>query len=186
MNQRKGSFYVEEEMLTRIVEGLKQDDESAQREFRKIFRGYISRYIYTQIHNGPDVAELTADTMKTVYAKIHNLKSPAALVRWVRTIAHSKVYHFYRDQERKKKKEERDAARKIKKGRFLDIDLTNPDVAKLVEQLPEQQKTAVMLRSRGMKVKEIAEVLDVPEGTIKSRLNYARKAMKKNAYAQND
>jgi RNA polymerase sigma-70 factor (ECF subfamily) len=108
-----------------------------------------------------------------------------ALVRWVRTIAHSKIYHYYRDLEREKRKKERDAARKNKRRRFLDMDLSDPEIEKLVNQLPEKQKQVVMLRAKGIKVREIAEVLQEPEGTVKSRLNYARKAVQRNIDAQN-
>ena len=187
MEPKRGSFYVEEEILTRIVEGLKQEDEKAQKEFRKVFRGYISRYIYTKTHCGQDVEDLTEKTINTVYAKINNLNSPVALVRWVRTIAHSKIYHHYRDIERRQKREERNAAKKLKPhSRFLHIDLSDPQVVELINQLPETQKNVTMMRLEGLKVREIAEILDLPEGTVKSRLNYARKAMLKNISTQNE
>ena len=187
MGPKRGSFYVEEEILIRLVEGLKQDDKEAKEEFEKVFNGYISRYIHTKTHCEQDVEDLTKETIKTVYAKINNLNSPVALVRWVRTIAHSKIYHHYRDMERRQRREERNAAKKIKKrSRFLYIDLSDPQVVDLINQLPEAQKNVTMMRVEGLKVREIAAILDLPEGTVKSRLNYARKAMLKNISTQNE
>jgi RNA polymerase sigma-70 factor (ECF subfamily) len=182
---KKGSFYIEEERLSRIVTGLRQKDKAAQEELEEILGDYVARYIRTKVGDERDVEELTADTLHTACEYIDNLQCPVALVRWVRTIAHSKIYHHYRDLERQKRKEERDAARKNKRRRFLDMDLSDPEIEKLVKQLPEKQKQVVMLRAEGLKVREIAEILQAPEGTVKSRLNYARKAVQGTIDAQN-
>lgn len=185
MAYKKGSFYIEEERLSRIVTGLRQKDKAAQEELKEILGDYVARYIHTKVGDERDVEELKMDTLHTACDHIDNLQSPVALVRWVRTIAHSKIYHYYRDLEREKRKKERDAARKNKRRRFLDMDLSDPEIEKLVNQLPEKQKQVVMLRAKGIKVREIAEVLQEPEGTVKSRLNYARKAVQRNIDAQN-
>jgi RNA polymerase sigma factor (sigma-70 family) len=60
--------------------------------------------------------------------------------------------------------------------------LSNLDVREVVNALPAKQKEAVLLREKGYKVKEIAVIQKVSEGTVKSRLNYARK--KVNAYIE--
>ena len=185
MANKKGSFYIEEERLSRIVTGLRQKDKAAQEELEEMLGDYVARYIHTKVGDERDVEELKMDTLHTACDHIDNLQSPVALVRWVRTIAHSKIYHYYRDLEREKRKKERDAARKNKRRRFLDMDLLDPEIEKLVNQLPEKQKQVVMLRAEGLKVREIAEILQAPEGTVKSRLNYARKAVQGTIDAQN-
>ena len=49
-----------------------------------------------------------------------------------------------------------------------------------LEKLPEDQKQVLLLRElEGLSYKEIADVMEVPEGTIMSRLFYARKKMQK-------
>lgn len=56
------------------------------------------------------------------------------------------------------------------------------DVREAINTLPAKQKDAVLLREKGYKVREIAEIQKVSDGTVKSRLNYARK--KVNAYLE--
>ena len=54
------------------------------------------------------------------------------------------------------------------------------DIASLIEQLPEIDKQVIHLfYLEEMQLTQIAEVLEVPLGTVKSRLFRARKALQK-------
>jgi len=45
--------------------------------------------------------------------------------------------------------------------------------------LPPRQRIVIILYYlEGLSLKEIAYVMDVPEGTVKSRLHYARRSLK--------
>lgn len=68
----------------------------------------------------------------------------------------------------------------------LDNDETRRMIVELVDQLPPPQRQCVlMFYYEEMSVKDIAAALETSEGTVKSRLNYARKAIKSgvDAYA---
>jgi RNA polymerase sigma-70 factor, ECF subfamily len=61
--------------------------------------------------------------------------------------------------------------------------LTESEVKGAVEALPEQFRMAVLLADvEGFSYKEIAEILDVPIGTVMSRLHRGRKALQKELY----
>jgi RNA polymerase sigma-70 factor (ECF subfamily) len=52
-------------------------------------------------------------------------------------------------------------------------------VRRLLAGLPEEQRIVILLKEyQELTFREIAEVLDVPEGTVKSRLYHALRAMK--------
>ena len=56
--------------------------------------------------------------------------------------------------------------------------LTESEVKQAIEDLPEQYRTAVLLADvEGFAYKEIAEILDVPIGTVMSRLHRGRKRL---------
>ena len=57
-------------------------------------------------------------------------------------------------------------------------DMRVKEIKKAVQQLPEIFKTPFLLYFDGYKYQEIAEVLDEPLGTIKSRIHFARKLLK--------
>jgi len=53
-------------------------------------------------------------------------------------------------------------------------------VGGLLQRLPEEQRTVVIMKEyENMKFREIAEVLDVSENTVKSRLYYGLKSLRK-------
>jgi RNA polymerase sigma-70 factor, ECF subfamily len=60
---------------------------------------------------------------------------------------------------------------------------TDAEVKEAVEALPEQFRMAVLLADvEGFSYKEIAEILDVPIGTVMSRLHRGRRALQKRLY----
>jgi RNA polymerase sigma-70 factor (ECF subfamily) len=57
---------------------------------------------------------------------------------------------------------------------YLNTELMYEHLRKAIATLPTEQRTAFTLRyQEELPVKEIAHILQVPEGTIKSRLHYA-------------
>jgi RNA polymerase sigma-70 factor (ECF subfamily) len=58
--------------------------------------------------------------------------------------------------------------------------LVESDIKQAVEDLPENFRLPVLLADlEGFSYKEIAEILDIPIGTVMSRLHRGRKAMQK-------
>lgn len=65
---------------------------------------------------------------------------------------------------------------------FLD-QLVQEDIAAALEELPEVFRVVIVLADvEGMKYQEIAETLDVPVGTVRSRLARARSMMQKSLW----
>ena len=57
---------------------------------------------------------------------------------------------------------------------------TDDEVKEALESLPEQFRIAVLLADvEGFSYKEIAEILDIPIGTVMSRLHRGRRALQK-------
>ena len=60
---------------------------------------------------------------------------------------------------------------------------TDAEVKEAIEALPEQFRMAVLLADvEGFAYKEIAEILDIPIGTVMSRLHRGRKSLQKQLF----
>ena len=57
--------------------------------------------------------------------------------------------------------------------------LTITELTQLIDKLPEKLKTPFLLSYQGYSIQEIAQELEIPEGTVKSRVHFARKRLKK-------
>ena len=177
--QEKGAFYVPEEQLIAMVEGLRRGEREADKLMRRLYRGYVSRYLAIKVPYR-EIPTLMENTFTNAILYIDKLEKPAAFTSWIRTIVHSEIYHYHKEEEQKKKQAEKDAKRakekRLREERFMaGLDLSVLDVREAVNTLPAKQKEAVLLREKGYKVREIAEIQKVSDGTVKSRLNYARK-----------
>ena len=71
------------------------------------------------------------------------------------------------------------AANRSAEDQLFDM-LTDDEVKRALEDLPENFRLPVLLADvEGFSYKEIAEMLDIPIGTVMSRLHRGRKAMQK-------
>jgi RNA polymerase sigma-70 factor (ECF subfamily) len=74
------------------------------------------------------------------------------------------------------------AASRSAEDQLMDM-LTDDEVKQALEDLPENFRLPVLLADvEGFAYKEIAEMLDIPIGTVMSRLHRGRKAMQKALY----
>ena len=181
---------IEKEKLVAVVSAAQRGEESAAAELFEIFQSDIYYFILKTVNNDRELAEdLTQDTFMEILETIHKLEEPAAFVTWSKQIAYHKCTAYFRKRKDLLVDENEDGY-----SVFDTIEETNeefiPDAALeqedlkntimgMIRELPEEQRAAIILRYfNEVSVKEIAEIQGVSEGTIKSRLNYARKAIK--------
>ena len=174
---------------TEAVARLRAGDEEV---FSQLYQTCY-RMVYLQamkILGQPDQAEqVVQDVFITVFRSIDKLKDPEALRSWIGGIAVRLALH-----QRKMQTDSREFA--LEEEAMFDLLDSGPPVSspedtlcerdtglilgELVDQLPDEQRTAVMLYYYDQcPVRQIASILQCAEGTVKSRLNYARKALEK-------
>ena len=181
---------MEIDKLTSLVCAVQQGDRQAADELYTVLHQGLYYYIVKTV-NDPELAQdLLQETFIEIYQTIDKLNEPAAFVKWSRQIA----YHKCTAHARKTKDVlvdenedglsifdtmEEDRTEFIPDEALDKADLKQTIHAMLVA-LPMEQRSAIMLRYFDeISVKEIAEIQGVSEGTVKSRLNYGRKALQK-------
>lgn len=160
--------------------------------FIKLYEMHKNEVYYfalKKMGNREDAEEIVQDTFVNVFKKIDTLKDKNAFKPWLYQICHRKCIEMYRKRGRIVEREEEDY--KEFENYLVEEDaLSLPDVSlltkevseavlRLVEELPDTQKTTVLLYYfEELSIKEIAEIQECSENTVKGRLLYARKAIK--------
>ena len=180
---------METEKLTALVLAAQNGEDNAATELYNAYQKDLYYHIYKTV-NDPHLAEdLLQDAFIEILGTIQNLKEPAAFLSWSKQIAYHKCTAYFKRRRDILADEnedglsifdtiEEDNAEFIPDEALDKADLKQT-IHQMIDELPEEQRSALLLRYFDeISVKEIAEIQGVTEGTVKSRLNYGRKAIK--------
>ena len=177
----------DEELLRRFTEG----DADAFAELVRPFERPLYNFILRSVRRRDRADELLQDVFMKVVQRSADFKGNSKVSTWIYTIArnlcidHSRKMVFRRHKSldapgRSTSSDEgptlldRQAASGAEPDRAALAEDLKVRIAAAVEELPEEQKDVFLMRHvQGMKFKEIAEVVGVPENTVKSRMRYA-------------
>ncbi len=138
------------------------------------------RYFISRLSANPEMAEdIFQDTWLTVIRRIHTLKKIDAFSTWLYRIARNKVYQQLRRKKMLSKLDENIAV-----PNNTENDVFSPeDAAKvhrcLKELLPEYREVLMLRFLEQMSYEQISQVINCRLGTVKSRIHYAKLALKK-------
>lgn len=146
-----------------------------------------------------DAEDLVQETYLKAYRGFGGYQEGTNLKAWLYRILTNTFINQYRAKKRRPDERELDEVEDLylyrrlggleaaKAGRSAEDELmdffTDTEVKDALEALPEQFRMAVLLADvEGFSYKEIAEILDIPIGTVMSRLHRGRKALQKQLY----
>ncbi|MDQ3619409.1 MAG: sigma-70 family RNA polymerase sigma factor [Actinomycetota bacterium] len=145
--------------------------------------------------NPADAEDLVQDTMLRAYRAFDRFEPGTNLKAWLFRIMTNAYINTYRKRQREPQKvssdevEEFDLYQKLKdhdpqfeatpENIVLDS-LVDSDITEAIEDLPDQFRLAVVLSDvEGFTYAEMADIMQVPMGTVMSRLHRGRKALQK-------
>ncbi len=125
--------------------------------------------------------DLVQDCLTRALGKLHLWQEGSDLRAWLFTILHNQYVNHIR--------------RAVREGATVALSETEPmlsrapqqakrlelrDLERAIAQLPEEQRSVILLVAlEGMRYEEVAAILDVPVGTIRSRLSRGREALRR-------
>lgn len=164
------------ELLLRVLDG----DHDA---FNQVMRNHEDRVFAVcmrVIGNREGARDATQETFLTVFRKASQFKGNSALGTWIYRIAVNTCYDQLRKQKRRRTEpmpEHHDPADHAA-VEAIESAALRPEIEHALAAIPADFRTAVVLSDiEGLGLPEIAEILAVPVGTVKSRVFRGRRLL---------
>ena len=159
------------ELLSRIATG----DEAA---FKRLYARYadrVFRYALTLLRNRHLAEEVVQETMVAVWRGAGSFKGGSLVSTWIFGIARNQAHALLRREAR--------GAREPEESLVLPdpaegLHCRDRVLAALEELPPEQREVVVLAFYEGLSYREIGRLLGVPEGTVKSRMYFAKRKLR--------
>ena len=174
-----------------LVRRLKCRDTGAFDELIERYQGPMYGFVYRQLDDPTDSADVVQEVFLKVYRKIDDFRGECTLKTWMYRIAVHEASNRRRWFSRHRRNElALDANEIAGGGSWLEDGRPTPYqemvrrerldlVGESLRQIDERLRTAVILRDiQGLSYNEIAEALEVSLGTVKSRILRGRDALK--------
>lgn len=143
--------------------------------------------------NQADAEDLVQEVYLKAYDRFHQYTPGTNIKAWLYRILTNSYITLYRKRQREPKRDRTETVqdwqevraaehegRELRSAEAEALDLLpNDDIRRAMEDLPEQYRIAIYLSDvEGFSYREIAEMLDIPQGTVMSRIHRGRKALR--------
>ena len=181
---------MEREKLVSLVTAAQNGDGVAMNDLFNAFYNDVYYFALKTVKDDQTACDVTQETFIEIINTLGKLQEPAAFVTWMKQITYHQCTRYFKKKKDVIVDEDEDGntvfdTLQEEKAEFIpDEALDKEDFRKtvmtFVDDLSEEQRAAVMMfYFDEMSIKDIAQAQNVSENTIKSRLNYARKGIKK-------
>ncbi len=169
-----------------LVQQCQAGDMSAFQELVARYQQKVLMVILGLLRNREDALEVSQETFLRAYRKINSFKGGSSFYTWLYRIAVNMAI----DAQRRIKRnpldlresmdgilEERD---EVAKDPFVDVHdkQLRAKLTQAINELSPEHRSVIVLRTlEGLSYKDIGEILGCSDGTVMSRLHYARKKL---------
>jgi len=171
--------FSDEKLILRFQEG----DINAYNELVKRYKDRLFNFVLRYFNNAEQAEDVVQDTLIKLYTHASYYKNIAKFSTWIFTIAKNNALTELRKNKRKKTD-----SLWTEDGKVIDInskeesleskvqnEIAIDQLNKFLDEIPENFRMAVVLRDfQELSYEEISTILEIPIGTIKSRINRGR------------
>ncbi len=166
----------------RLISRIRARD---RRAFEELYRNYhprLTRFLINLIHRPQLVEEVFNDTMMVVWERPDSYSGASKLSTWIFAIAYRKAMKALRRQDQPV--EDRDAETRASPDAGPDQELHQQWAqtalfSAIGELSPDHRAVVNLTYFQEISYREIAEIMDCPVDTVKSRMFHARRHLKR-------
>lgn len=179
---------IDQELVARVKKGDKSAFDLLVRKYQHKIAKLISRYVYDQA----EVEDIVQEAFIKAYRAMHSFRGESAFYTWLYRIAINTAKNYLVSQGRRLPSAEvnsddadgQDDTPQVPEIATPESSALTAEIAETVttalRTLPEDLRTAITLREiEGLSYEEIAQIMDCPIGTVRSRIFRAREAIDK-------
>ena len=163
-------------LANEVIEGAARGERESQRLIYESLGSRVYRTVY-RIVGSSDVDDVTQDIFLHLFANLHKFRFESEFSTWVHRLAVNQALQHLRRSSRKSM---------VPIESLADVPATekeDPDLHELFEVALSRLDTELCIildlkESQDLSYNEIAEIVGIPEGTVGSRLNRARRELK--------
>ena len=174
---------MEKEEYINMVNNAIQGDLHSFEKLILLHAKMLERYIACRIANTMESEDLFQEVLLIAWLNMSQLKQAAAFKRWLYQIANNCCKHWYAKQDRTPISAEDEELEQVihhRQYEHSNYSTTQQEINTAIECLPEKQRQVILdFYFNHLKIKEIALIRGVPEGTVKRRLHDSRRNLKK-------
>lgn len=175
------------QLVERVQRGDKRAFDILTLKYQHRIVGLVSRYI----KDSDEVMDVVQEAFIKAYRALPRFRGDSAFYTWLYRIAINTSKNYLVSRSRRPPDTDIDIDGEFQADSAVLRDVSSPEhmvatqqleqvINESIQDLPEELKVAVMLREfEGMSYEEIAEVMECPVGTVRSRIFRAREAIEK-------
>jgi RNA polymerase sigma-70 factor, ECF subfamily len=185
-SQKRTSEQLDEELVVRVQQGDKKAYDLLVVKYQHKIVQLVNRYL----KDPSEAQDVAQEAFIKAYRAIGSFRGDSTFYTWLYRIAINTAKNYLVSRSRRSSQYEvdiQDAEAMENAPQLQGTDtperlLLNEEIIKAIklaiDNLPEEMRTAIMLREfEGMSYEEIAEAMDCPVGTVRSRIFRAREAI---------
>ena len=179
-----------------LLEGIRERDSAAFEELFERYQGLVRWHLQGIVHDQDSVEDLVQEVFLRVWTHGDQWDGRGPFKAWLLRVSTNLGLNLLRTLKRRKEQvfesppepdwENDDSP---VPGWMIDSVSSRPDIAfeiaerretlwRFVDDLPEEKRDVIrLIHESDMEIREVAEALGVPEGTVKSRLHHARRRL---------
>ncbi|CAH0997479.1 hypothetical protein EMA8858_03612 [Emticicia aquatica] len=168
-------------IATATIESLRSKNANAQKKVFEYYGSFLYRVAYRYVRDRMTAEDLVVDSFLKIFDGAPNFRfeSLRSFEAWMKKIVVNEALMLLRKQANFHLMPESEAIEMPVEENILDS-ISSDEIYKLIAELPDGYRTIFNLFAiEGFSHKEIAEKLNINEGTSKSQLNHARKLLQK-------
>ena len=173
---------------TSLVRAFLDGEQQAFNKLVMLYQNRIYNLVFNYLKHPEEAKDTTQDIFITVHRTIGSLKDITKFKSWLYQVAINHCRNRYKSLKRKGffssySIDDPESFLQLSSGETPEKKAESRDMINIVREeiakMPEQEKEIIVLRDiQELSYEEISSILDLPLGTVKSRLNRARIALK--------